>query len=214
MTRMQDAARALWDGTTWLTRRIATRAAAWVARGQTKPHRVVRLLLVLLGLYILARIIRAAPNLLWLITVAWCWAAVRAGRRGPAPPPAPDQPAQSSVAADVEVVRDAYWGFIETASEGRQGVHLRDLLAVLQRGGHHPGWEVADVRAMCEGLGIPVRQRVRVRGKGVTVGIHRTDFPTPSSPSPAPPSRRRPENLTTPLLTCDNHTSATRQPQS
>ena len=192
MNRRQRGAERLWFGSGALARRLAGRAADWVRKGPTRTHRVVRIVLVILGLYVAARIVRAAPNLMWAVTGWWCWCATRAGwtteETAEGATPEPNTP-------DLEDVREAWNGFISVASEGRQGVHLRDLLVVLHRGGHHPDWEVTDVRAMCEALGIPVRQRVRVRGKGVTVGIHRDDLRPPSTPSPgvAPQEAQKPQ---------------------
>jgi hypothetical protein len=117
--------------------------------------------------------------------VAWCVAAWWVAPPAAAPEPVPaDKPAASSTEADPERAREAWHGFVVQAIGDRQGVHLRDLLDALQQTGHHPDWEVADVKRVCEAAGIPVRARVRVRGLGVTVGVHRDDLPAPSQPLP------------------------------
>jgi hypothetical protein len=48
------------------------------------------------------------------------------------------------------------------------------------------GLDVTGLKDHLERWEIPVRKRCRVRGLGVTVGIHRDDLPAPSRPSPGP----------------------------
>src|SRR5690606_13052238 len=82
-------------------------------------------------------------------------------------------------------VREATLEWIWRQIGDRQGVHLRDLLAHAHAHGMFEGLEVAEFRAHLERWDIPVRSRCRVRGLGVTVGIHRDDLEDVSSPSPA-----------------------------
>lgn len=66
-----------------------------------------------------------------------------------------------------------------------QGVHLRDLLKHAQEHGMFETLDVAAFRTHLERWGIPIRNRCRARGKGVTVGIHREDLkPLLAAPSP------------------------------
>lgn len=172
MTRRQRAAYRLWHGSIALTHRLGDRACTWVRTGPTRVHRVVRLLLLLLGLYLLARIVRSAPALLWAITGVWCW---RVWRASPAPVEAPTKAAGEP---DVEAVRTLLFEHIGD----RQGAHLAAVLTHLHGRGLGEGWTVADLRSRLEALGIPVRRSVKVAGR-VAYGVHRDDL---SAPSPAP----------------------------
>lgn len=64
-----------------------------------------------------------------------------------------------------------------------RGVHLATLANALV---HRVGgaWEVADVRALCEASGVPVRPTVRAPGRGPTVGVHRDDLKPLPQPLP------------------------------
>lgn len=177
MSRRQAAARRLWDGSRALTRRLGDRAAAWVRRGPTRTHRVVRALLLVAGLYLVARIVRAAPTLMWALTTVWLWRAWRAVTHTPEPEQAPADP-----------VLTVLWECLGD----RDRVHLSTVLAHLQEHGQGKGWTVTDLRVRLEALGIPVRPKVKVGGVP-TRGILAADLPplsrpvgqdTPSRPSP------------------------------
>jgi hypothetical protein len=125
--------------------------------------------------------------------VAWCTAAWYV-----APPS--DQPAEKAPEAETEhpverphqEVYEATLDWIRQQIADRQGVHLRDLLAHAQKHGMFEALEVSELRSHLERRGFPVRNRVRVRGLGVTVGIHRDDLPplpeaSPESGDPTPP---------------------------
>jgi hypothetical protein len=135
-----------------------------------------------LGVYVLARIVRAVPALMWLLSTWWVAASWRAGKGAPtvAVEAAPEQPAGASPAE----VREATLEWIRQQIGDRQGVHLRDLLQHAQAHGMFEGLEVSSFRAHLERWEIPVRDRCRVRGLGVTVGVHRDDLSAPLSPSP------------------------------
>lgn len=179
MSRRQAAARRIWDGSRALAHRIADRAAAWVRHGPTRAHRVVRTLLLLGGLYVLARIVRAAPTLMWALITVWLWRAWRAV--APTPEPEPEQ-------APADPVLTVLWECLGD----RDRVHLSTVLAHLQEHGQGKGWTVTDLRVRLEALGIPVRPKVKVSGVP-TRGILAADLPplsrtvgqeTPSGPSP------------------------------
>ncbi|WP_053085121.1 hypothetical protein [Streptomyces leeuwenhoekii] len=198
MSRLARPATRIAVGSAVLTRRLGARTAAWVARG--RRHDLtgwraalgcwLRLGLVALGLYLLWRVVRAVPNLLWLLSAAWVAGAWRAGR---APAEAPAGPAEVSEEAPSERPDDAPRGDVRAATlewiwrqiGDRQGVHLRDLLAHAHAHGMLQDLDVAAFRTHLEWWQIPVRARVRVRGLGVTVGIHRDDLEGLASPSPA-----------------------------
>ncbi|MDX3455061.1 hypothetical protein PV396_24490 [Streptomyces sp. ME02-8801-2C] len=190
MSRLSHAADRLATGSTLIARRLATRTAAWVARGRRTDLTGwkaalgcwARLTALLLGLYLLWRLIRAVPNLLWLLSATWTIAAWCAGK--PPPKTTTDAPAAPSVEAVHTLLLDVMGS--------ADGVHLRTVLAHLQEHGQWEGRKVADLRAHLELLGIPLDRRVKV-GRIPTWGVRRRDLQTPSppeepqaSPSPSP----------------------------
>lgn len=114
--------------------------------------------------------------------VAWCVAAWWASPAADEPPPEPVPAVPAS--APPQDVRAATLEWIRQQIGNRQGVHLRDLLDHAQAHGMHTDLDVTALRSHLERWGIPVRNRVRVRGLGVTVGIHRDDLPPLPAPSP------------------------------
>lgn len=184
MTRRQRAAERLWFGSGELARQLADRAAAWVRKGPTRTHQIVRILLVVLGLYVAARIVRAAPNLMWAITGWWCWCAARAGWT--TEEITEGAPVENDAAPDSAAVRTL---LVEVLGD-RPAVHLSTVLKHLQEGGHHPGWTVTDLRVRLAALGIPHDRRVKV-GRIPTWGVRRRDLEAPSpddAPGPSPTS--------------------------
>lgn len=137
--------------------------------------------LVLLGVvaYAVWAVVRAVPWLMWALAALWCRAAWKAGRGTPA-----DAPSEGRHAPPDEVY-EATLTWVREQIADRQGVHLRDLLAHAQAHGMFEGLEVSDLKGHLERWDIPVRKRVRVRGRGVTVGIHRDDLAASSHSSPA-----------------------------
>ncbi|MEU5908930.1 hypothetical protein ABZ780_31765, partial [Micromonospora sp. NPDC047467] len=125
-------------------------------------------ILLALGLYLLWRLVRAVPNLLWLLSAGWLLAAWRAGR--PTPTPADeDAPAAPNT--------DAVRALLLEAMGDADAVHLRTVLAHLQEQGHGQDWTVGDLRARLEALGIPVQLKVKAPGsKGPTRGVRRADL--------------------------------------
>ncbi|MFF7870501.1 hypothetical protein ACFZCT_29080 [Streptomyces qaidamensis] len=206
MTRLTCAAGRLADGSSALARRLAARTAASVARARRDDLTGwraalgcwLRILLLAFGLYLLWRLVRAVPALLWLLTAGWTAAAWRASR------PVAEEPVDATAEATAEQrgerapggdVRAATLEWIWQQIGDRQGVHLRDLLAHARAHGMFEALEVAEFRAHLERWSIPVRARVRVRGKGVTVGIHRSDLTAlvTASPEPSPEEVPKPE---------------------
>ena len=192
MTRRQHAAQRLTTGSVALAGRLWGRACAWCARGRRDDLTgwkaalgpILRTASLVVALLIVWLIVRRRPWLLWLLSGWWLAASWRAGKGAPAT--AAEAPPAPPPAADPEDVRMATLDWIRQQIGDRQGVHLRDLLSHAQAHGMFEGLEVTDFRGHLERWEIPVRNRVRVRGLGVTVGIHRDDLPAPSVPSPAP----------------------------
>ncbi|GGX02026.1 hypothetical protein [Streptomyces chryseus] len=173
MNRRTRLAHRLHYGSAALARRLGTRTAAWIARGPGQPQRVVRTVLVVVGLYYAARIIRAAPGLLFVLVPAWCIAAVRHAAPIEGEEPAPKNGPETLPA-------DAVRALLFECLGDRDRVHLSTVLAHLQKEGHGEGWTVADLRVRLEALNIPVRPKVKIGGVP-TRGVHRDDL-TPPSP--------------------------------
>ncbi|MBU8549777.1 hypothetical protein IMX12_13260 [Streptomyces sp. Babs14] len=181
MSRLSRPATRLATGSAATAHRLAARTAAWVRRGRRDDLTGwraalgcwLRLALLVLGGYLLWRLVRAVPNLLWPLTGTWLIASWRAGRNTSAPATA-EAPAEP----DVEAVRT----LLLEAMGDADAVHLRTVLAHLQERGQGTGWTVADLRARLEALHIPVQPKVKVPGsKSPTRGVRRADL----APSPA-----------------------------
>ncbi|MDX3204157.1 hypothetical protein [Streptomyces scabiei] len=181
MTRLARAADRLSTGSRIYARRLGTRAAAWCARGRRDDLTgwraalgiIVRLALLALGVYLLARLVRALPSLMWLLTGWWTIAAWRAGR--PAAEAPQEEHEEAPAAPDVEAVRTLLLDLMGTGN----GVHLRAVLAHLQEHGQWEGRTVNDLRTHLERLGVPVNRGVKV-GRVPTWGVRRRDLQGPS----------------------------------
>ncbi|MBQ1122624.1 hypothetical protein [Streptomyces sp. B15] len=178
-------------GSAALARRHTTALANWVAQGRRGDldgwraalGPVARLAALAALAWLAYHLVRALPWLMWLITARWCLAAWRAGK--PAAETASTGTTTDATERPSEDVYDATLAWIWQMVGDRQGVHLRDLLANAQQNGLFEGLDVAAFRAHLVDWDIPVRKRVRVRGSGVSVGIHRDDLPALSQPLPA-----------------------------
>ncbi|KPL31135.1 hypothetical protein JI76_18215 [Streptomyces anulatus] len=197
-TRLQHLARRLVDGARILTRRQARRIAAWIRAGRRDDLTglaaalgcIARALIVAAGAYLLWRVIRAAPALLWVLVPAWCWAALRAAPRTATehpPEEAPEEPEQSPGSTPEEVY-DATLEWIHQQIAQRNGIHLSELLSHAQAHGLFAGLDLPNFRATLERWHIPVRQQLKVGGRN-RPGIHREDLPPRpargASPGPA-----------------------------
>ncbi|WP_326779702.1 hypothetical protein OG481_02070 [Streptomyces longwoodensis] len=185
MSRLASTASRLADGSSVLARRLTAWAAAWVARG--RRHDLTgwraalgcwaRLTVFAFGLYLLWRLVRAVPQLMWLLTGAWTALAWRAGRPRPAP-------AEEPAPAPREDVREATLEWIRQQIGDRQGVHLRDLLRHAQAHGMFEGMEVAEFRGHLQRWNIPVHRGVKVAGVP-TWGVRLKDLDDAPSPAAA-----------------------------
>lgn len=186
MSRLARPADRIASGSAVVARRLAARAAAWVRRARRDDLTGwraalgcwARLALLALGGYLLWRLIRAVPNLLWVLTAGWLVAAWRAGRQDPEQPvdtPAKDTPTMASG----EALRSLLLDLMGTAP----AVHLSAVLDHLQQrpdtGPITASWGIADLRACLEQWGVPVHPKVKAGGKGPTRGVRRVDL-TPS----------------------------------
>ncbi|MFE4051221.1 hypothetical protein [Streptomyces sp. YIM B13518] len=179
MSRLARPAGRLATGSSALVRSMAARAAAWCARGRRDDLTgwraalgiLVRLALLLLGAYLLARIVRALPALMWVISAGWTVAAWRAGR------PAAEEPEEPPAETPPTLDRDAVQTLLLEAMGDAPAVHLRTVLAHLQERGQWEGRTVGDLRSALEALEIPVQPKVKVAGsKSPTRGVRRADL--------------------------------------
>ena len=131
---------------------------AWVLCRQFLPA-VRRLAVTGLAGCFLWSMVSNAPRLLWLVVGLWLAAAWRAGR-------GIEEEARNEERF-VQWVRDVIGD--------RNGVLLSELLSAWHEAGLNLDWDVAQVRSICERLGIPVRDKINV-GKSVSVGVHVDDL--------------------------------------
>ncbi|WP_405549719.1 hypothetical protein [Streptomyces microflavus] len=187
-------AQRLTTGSSTLITRIGTRTAAWIRAGRRDDLTglaavlgcIARALIVAAGAYVLWRIIRAAPALLWALVPAWCWAALRA-----APQTAAEHPSEEAPEEPEPDPRDAVLRLLYEALGDHPSMYLADLLHHLQEKGHGKGWKVADLRARLEALRIPVEQRLRTGGRGASRGIVRDQLPPLPNQTPRGASTTR-----------------------
>ncbi|MFJ5915019.1 hypothetical protein ACIQFW_04370 [Streptomyces ardesiacus] len=197
MSRLARPAGRIASGSAVLARRLGARLTAWVHRARRDDLTGIkaalgcwlRLALLALGGYLLWRLIRAVPTLMWVLTTGWLVASWRAGR--PAPNRAADTPAEETPAAvppvaSGEALRSLLLDLMGTGS----AVHLSTVLEHLQqRPDTAPvtaSWGVADLRSCLERLGVPVHPKVKAAGRGPTRGVRRVDLVP--SPAAAPES--------------------------
>jgi hypothetical protein len=193
VTRLARTAARLADGSAVTARRLGARLAAWVARG--RRHDLtgwraalgcwLRLILLTFGLWLLWRLVRAVPALMWPIIGTWTLAAWRAGKPAAT---VDEKPAENAPAAlNVDAVRAL---LLEAMGEA-DAVHLRTVLAYLHDQGHGRSWDVGDLRARLEALGIPVHPKVKAPGsKSPTRGVRRADLvPSPAAAEETSPAR-------------------------
>ncbi|MBX7464941.1 hypothetical protein K1Y80_02445 [Streptomyces sp. MAG02] len=200
MIHLNRAVTRLANGATLLGRRLVDRASAWVRAGrrddltgwQASVGCWVRLALLCAGLWIVWRVVRAAPALLWAMTPALGIAAWRAGR----PPRKPVAPAAAAAEVPepveeqpVSTLSDAeFIDLVRRAIGPRSGIHLAvlpDLLGELTG----EAWSARRVRASLAAAGVPVSGSVRMRGRRVSTGVRLDALPCPSPTPPVAPSR-------------------------
>ncbi|MYV53134.1 hypothetical protein [Streptomyces sp. SID3212] len=193
------AARRLMTGSATLASRLRDRTVAWIRAGRRDDLTGIpaalgcwlRLALVLAGLYLAWRLIRARPALLWLLVPLWLWISTRTPSAKEHPdgdddqedeeqpdPPIPD-PADT-------LTRDDVGALLHHLYQEGSGVHLATLAEALPRRPRGASWATRDVRALLTRTGVRVRPGVRVPPAGGREGVHREDFP-PLPPTEADP---------------------------
>lgn len=155
---------------------------AWVLCRQFLPA-VRRLAGTGVAGWFLFSLVSNAPQMLWLAVSLWLAAAWRAGRA--------IEEEQRNEERFVQWVRDVIGD--------RNGVLLSELLAAWHEADLNLDWDVAQVRAICERLEIPVRDKLNV-GKSVSVGVHVDDltrvWDVQVTPPPAPSVDPSPDAVT------------------
>lgn len=189
MSRLARPADRLARGSATVARRLGNALCAWCARGRRHDLKglvailgiIVRVVLLAIGAYLLARLVRALPALMWLLTGVWTIAAWRAGKTAIAV--AEEVPSESTEKPTAALDREAVRTLLLTLMGDGSGVHLRTVLAHLQQ--HPPTarltapWKVTDLRARLVALEVPVDRSVKVRGVP-TWGVRRRDLEAPS----------------------------------
>ncbi|MFJ3794961.1 hypothetical protein ACIPSJ_01595 [Streptomyces sp. NPDC090088] len=177
MSRLNRPAARLATGSAVVLRHLGERTTAWVRRGRRTDLTGwraalgcwVRLAALALGAYLLYRLVRAVPSLMWLLTTAWTLASWRAGKSVTEASSAPDEETPGPPPA--EAVRTLLLGVMGDAD----AVHLRTVLAHLQDQGQWEGRTVTDLRTRLALLHIPHDRRVKVGGSP-TWGVRRRDL--------------------------------------
>ena len=160
---------------------------AWVLCGQFAPA-VRRLAGTFIAGWFLLSLVLNAPQMLWLATGLWLAATWKAGR-------AIEEEARNE---------ERFVQWLRDTIGDRNGVLLSELLAAWHEAGLNLDWDVAQVRAICERLEIPVRDKLKVGGV-VSVGVHVEDFTRvwEVEVTPPPPQRGAPSEA----VTSDNYST-------
>ncbi|MFE9197816.1 hypothetical protein ACFYMH_17340 [Streptomyces albidoflavus] len=214
MSRLRPAADRLARGAARLGPALARRAVAWVRRGHRDDltglaahlGTIARAALIALGIYLLARAVRATPSLMWVAAAVGLATAWRAGR--PAPVERGEEEAGETPVEGAE----------EAADEGSEAVPAeaplptREELAVALHAvadphahtaavATHLGVPAERVRAGLKAAGIPTTGACRMGGKPST-GVKAEHIP-PLSPS----GEGTPEAVVASPLTSNNNSN-------
>ncbi|MFI0162271.1 hypothetical protein ACH4OH_28060 [Streptomyces albidoflavus] len=194
MSRLRPAADRLARGAARIGPALARRTVAWVRRGHRDDltglaahlGTVARAALIALGIYLLARMVRASPALMWVLAGVGLAAAWRAGRPAPVergeeeagetPVEGPEEAAEEGPeAAPTEVP-------LPTREELTAALHaVADPHAHTAAVATHLGVPAERVRAGLKAAGIPTTGACRMGGKPST-GVKAEHIP-PLSPS-------------------------------
>lgn len=189
MSRLRPAADRLARGAARIGPALARRTVAWVRRGHRDDltglaahlGTVARAALIALGIYLLARAVRASPNLMWVLAGVGLAAAWRAGR--PAPVERGEEEAGETPAEGTEQVgeEEPEVAPVEAPLPTREELATA-LHAVADPNVHtaalaaHLGLPAERVRAALKAAGIPAGGQVRMGGVTST-GIKAAHFP-------------------------------------
>jgi hypothetical protein len=190
-------------GSQLLSRRIRRRLAALDPPGPPRgPDRlaavigcIVRAGLLLLAAYLLARVVRALPAVLWV-----------AAPSGASPPTAPSpKPAKRSSRSrpqpppeDPRTPAFARW-LLQTIGD-RPGIHLYELYPAMRQLPGHETLDDATLRAALRTLGVPVVRSLRVPPVEGRSGVRRGDVEALLSPAESTPESRVETQVRPPIL--------------
>ena len=178
MRRLGRVADRLARGSSVHARRLGNRAAAWCARGRRNDLPgvrgalgiILRVTLLAFGVYLLARLVRSLPALMWLLTSWWTLASWRAGK--PAVEDLEEDPEEAPAERELgpRTVL-VYW--LDHLTRGRSGIHLDELHQALTR---HPGlahFKRPEMRAWLDRHSITVDRTLRVGEVAGRSGVSR-----------------------------------------
>lgn len=185
----------LWTGSGILARRIRRRITTWIAAGRRPDLTgwqailgcIMRAALVLLAGYLLARIVRALPVVLWLLAPAWLIAAYRSVPK-PATAFADTAPTVLGEAREEPPVdpRLAFGRWLLQTIGSRPGIHLRELYPAMRELPGREGLSDPQLRAALRTLGVTVTRSLRVPPVEGRSGVRREDAQALLSPAGEP----------------------------
>ncbi|MGH3584842.1 MAG: hypothetical protein ACRDQ0_00825 [Pseudonocardia sp.] len=149
------------------TRALLRQFGRWLLPGAWRTAGA-RLVGSALGAGFALTVIERAPVLLWPASAAWAGTAWRTGRAD-----------ERRRRAEAELVL-----LLDEMIGQRNGVILADVLAALHGEQLLTDWDVHQLRAACERVGVRVRDSLKVDGR-VSVGVHREDLDAVLVPLPA-----------------------------
>ncbi|MEU6437448.1 hypothetical protein ABZ874_24365 [Streptomyces albidoflavus] len=200
MSRLRPAADRLARGAARIGPALARRATAWVRRGHRDDltglaahlGTIARAALIALGIYLLSRMVRASPSLMWVVAGVGLAAAWRAGR--PAAVKGGEEGAGETPIEGAEEVaeEEPEVAPLPTREELAVALHaVADPHAHTAAVATHLGVPAERVRAGLKAAGIPISGGVRMRG-AVSTGVKAAHFP-PQPGAPTEPLLRVPD---------------------
>ncbi|MCM8548911.1 hypothetical protein [Streptomyces sp. STCH 565 A] len=180
MTRLHTTADRLATGSGLLARRLATRTAAWVRRGRRDDLTGVkaalgcwlRLGLLVVGGWLLWRLVRAVPNLMWVLTAGWIVASWRAGKPAPAETPGKADEEPPTEAPEIPH-RHLLIHWLDRLTRDRAGIHLTELHQTLTKDPAAAALTRAQMRAWLDRHHITVDRTLRVGSVAGRSGVSR-----------------------------------------
>ncbi|MFF1284276.1 hypothetical protein ACFVY4_26485, partial [Streptomyces sp. NPDC058299] len=183
VSRLARPATRLATGSRILLHRLAARLTAWAARG--RRHDLTgwraalgcwaRIVALIFGLYLLGRLLRAVPALLWLLSTAWTLAAWRAGKpASQARADTGESSAQAPPSGAPELEPRAlliHW--LDRLTRDRAGIHLDELHRTLTRHPDLAHLKRAEMRAYLDRHHITVDRTLRVGAVAGRSGVSR-----------------------------------------
>ncbi|MBZ6250555.1 hypothetical protein KVH27_19505 [Streptomyces olivaceus] len=180
MSRLAGPATRLTVGSRLTARRIGSAAARWVRRGRRQDLTGwkaalgcwLRLGLLVVGGWLLWRLVRAVPNLMWVLTAGWIVASWRAGK--PAPAEALDEASEEPPIEAPEIPhRHLLIHWLDRLTRDRAGIHLTELHQTLTKDPAAATLTRAQMRAWLDRHHITVDRTLRVGSVAGRSGVSR-----------------------------------------